>query len=145
MGRTILVVDDSAEERRIFATYLEFVGGRLMEASNGEEGLRMTREHHPDLILMDLTMPVMDGWEAVRQLQLDPATGGIPVLAITAHHLPPEQLEAAGFCGYLEKPIAPYRVLKEVERCLGSVHGRTGAEGASGELTEPVDLPTLSA
>lgn len=121
MSRTILVIEDNEEERKIFSTYLEFVGVRLLQATNGAMGIEMARRHHPDMILMDLSMPVMTGWEAIIRLKGDPATAGIPVVAITAHHLPPERLEAAGFCGYLEKPLAPYRVLEEVERCLGPV------------------------
>jgi two-component system cell cycle response regulator DivK len=122
MNKTILVVEDHPEERAIFSTYLRFVGGRLLTAPHGREGLRMAREHRPDLILLDLSMPVMDGWETIRRLREDAATSWIPVIAITAHHLEWERLEEAGFCGYLEKPIAPYRVLEEVERCLGSLH-----------------------
>lgn len=121
MTRSILIVDDNGEERTIFSTYLEFVGGRLLQAANGAEGLAMAREHRPDLILLDLTMPVMDGWEMMRRLRDDPVLSGIPVLAITSHHLPPERLEEAGFRGYLEKPISPYRVLQEAERHLGAL------------------------
>jgi two-component system, cell cycle response regulator DivK len=123
MSRTILVIEDNEEERKIFSSYLQFVGVRLIEASNGAMGLALAREHLPDLILMDLTMPVMNGWEAIMRLQAEDSTREIPVIAITAHHLPPERLEEAGFCGYLEKPLAPYRVLEEVERCLGPLHG----------------------
>jgi two-component system, cell cycle response regulator DivK len=119
MSRTILVIEDNEEERKIFSTYLEFVGVRLLQANNGAMGIEMARRHRPDMILMDLSMPVMTGWEAIAQLKTDPGTAEIPVAAITGHHLPAERLEEAGFCGYLEKPLAPYRVLEEVERCLG--------------------------
>ena len=133
MSKTILIVEDNPEERRIFSTYLQFVGGRLLEASNGQEGLMVAREHRPELILLDLTMPVMDGWQMIRHLKSDPETHLIPVIAITAHHLPKNVLEEEGFCGYLEKPIAPYRVLEEVERCLGPVspEGEFGSGRAS--------------
>lgn len=117
----ILIVEDTAEEREIFSRYLQFVGGGLLEARNGEEGLKMAREHRPDLILLDLTMPVMDGWELMAHLKREPGLAQIPVVAVTAHHLSREALEAKGFCGYLEKPLAPYRVLEEVERCLGPI------------------------
>jgi two-component system, cell cycle response regulator DivK len=121
MNTTVLIVEDNPEERKIFSTYLEFIGLELIEASNGEEGLRMAHDHNPDLILMDISMPVMNGWQTTLRLKSDPATAGIPVIALTAHHLPSERLEEAGFCGYLEKPLAPFRVLEEVERCLGSL------------------------
>jgi two-component system, cell cycle response regulator DivK len=137
MSRIILIVDDNPEERTIFSTYLQFVGGRLLEAADGAEGLSMAREHAPDLILMDLTMPVMDGWEAMRHLREDPATAEVPVVAITAHHLPRERLEEAGFCGYLEKPLAPYRVLEEVERCLGPLHTFEAPVGGEARARPP--------
>ncbi|HEV2148925.1 MAG TPA: response regulator [Longimicrobiaceae bacterium] len=122
MSKTVLIVDDNEHERQIFARFLGFVGGSVLEAENGEEGLRMAREHLPDLVLLDLTMPVMDGWEALRRLREDPLTGSIPVIALTAHHLDRAVLEEAGFCAYLEKPIVPVRVMQEVERCIGRLH-----------------------
>ncbi len=129
MSWTILVIEDNEEERKIFSTYLEFVGVNLLQAPNGAVGLEMARRNIPDLILMDLTMPVMNGWETILRLQTDARTSEIPVIAITAHHLDPERLEESGFCGYLEKPLAPFRVLEEVERCLGPLdHSTARAE-----------------
>lgn len=119
MSKTVLIVDDNEHERRIFSHFLHFVGGCVLEAGNGEQGLRLAREHLPDLVLLDLTMPVMDGWETLRRLREEPLTGRIPVIALTAHHLDPAALEEVGFCAYLEKPIVPVRVMKEVERCIG--------------------------
>lgn len=117
--KIILVVDDDAAQRRIFSKYLEFTGFHVLEAADGEEGLRMVRQHRPALVLLDLAMPVKDGWETLAQLRDDPATAAIPVVALTAFHLDPERLWDAGFCGYLEKPIQPFRVLEEVEACIG--------------------------
>lgn len=119
MSKTILIVEDSPEERDIISRYLEFVGCHLLEATSGEDGLRMAREYRPDLILLDLSMPVMDGWEAIRRLNEEPDTAGIPVVALTGHNLNRATLEEAGFCGYLQKPLAPFRILEEIERCLG--------------------------
>jgi two-component system, cell cycle response regulator DivK len=121
MDREILIIDDNDHERDIFASFLRFVGGTVREARNGQEGLDVARAHRPSLILLDLTMPVLDGWGAIVRLRTDPRTEAIPVIALTAHHLEWERLEQAGFCAYLEKPIVPFRVLEEVERCLGSV------------------------
>ena len=133
MTREVLIVDDNEQERTIFSTYLQFVGGTVLEAGNGEEGLRMARERVPSLILLDLTMPVMDGWETLRRLKADPETQWIPVLALTAHHLDGERLREAGFCGYLEKPIVPFHVLAEIEACIGPLHGgEAGSEHSSG-------------
>ena len=133
-SKTILVVDDEPEERTIFASYLQFVGGTTLEASNGEEGLRIAREAQPDLILLDITMPVLDGWETMEQFQASPETANIPVLAVTAQQLDAEQLERAGFCGYLQKPISPHRVLEEVERCVGRLARQDDARDEGPEV-----------
>lgn len=141
MNRTVLIVEDNVEERQIFSRYFRFVGGNVIEATDGEQGIRAAREHLPDLILMDLSMPIMDGWEAIRQLQEDTSLRRIPVIAITAHHLPRSTLESAGFCGYLEKPLAPFRVLNEVERCLGPIGGSADASTGRGAIsTEKVPV-----
>jgi two-component system cell cycle response regulator DivK len=129
-SRTILVVDDEPEERTIFASYLQFVGGTTVEANNGEEALDFAREVQPDLILLDITMPVLDGWGTMEELQRSPETANIPVIAVTAHQLDAHQLEGAGFCGYLEKPISPHRVLEEVERCVGRLAVQDAASDA---------------
>jgi two-component system, cell cycle response regulator DivK len=133
--RTVLIIDDCRHEREIFARYLEFVGGNVLEAGDGEEGLRVARDQLPDLILLDLTMPVRDGWETIACLREDPETAGIPVIALTALHLPWERLEAAGFCGYLEKPIVPNRVLEDVERCIGRLDLSWSDLRSTGRLT----------
>jgi two-component system cell cycle response regulator DivK len=117
--KTILVVDDNPEERAIFSTYLGFVGYDVETASNGEECLERARSDRHSLILLDLGMPVLDGWKTMERLAASRDTSQIPVMALTAYHLEPQVLEDAGFCGYLEKPIAPYRVLTEVEQCIG--------------------------
>lgn len=122
-GKLILVVDDNPAERDIFTTFLEFAGGRVIHAGNGEEGLRQVRAHWPRLVLLDLSMPGMDGWEMMRRLRENPTTASIPVIALTAQHLQWNELREAGFRGYLEKPLAPFRVLEEVEACLGPLRG----------------------
>ena len=121
--KTILVVDDYPEERKIFSTYLGFVGYDVETAEDGAECLRKARAKPPALILLDLRMPVLNGWETIDQLSQDPATHNVPVMALTASHLEAGLLQDAGFCGYLEKPLAPYRVFSEVERCIGSAAG----------------------
>lgn len=136
MAKTILLVDDNEEEREIFSTYLRFVGGRVLEAGNGREGIERALEHAPDLILMDLRMPHMDGWEAMEHLSHDPRTARIPVLALTARSVERERVSRAGFCGYLEKPLAPYAVMREVERCVGRLEERWGPGAA-----RPSDAP----
>jgi two-component system, cell cycle response regulator DivK len=134
--KIILVVDDDAAQRRIFSKYLQFTGFRVMEAADGEEGLRMARQHAPSLILLDIAMPVMDGWETMGRLREDSQTAAIPTVALTGFHLEPEQLWEAGFCGYLEKPIQPFRVLEEVEACIGPRRTQP-ARSTNGERDSP--------
>lgn len=130
MKKTILIVDDNDKEREIFSHFLQFMGGKVLEAVNGKEGLRLAHEHRPHLILLDLSMPVMDGWQTIEQLRHDSATLGIPVIALTASHLEWKRLKEAGFSGYLEKPIVPFRVLDEVEHWIGAVHRPARGSGS---------------
>jgi CheY-like chemotaxis protein len=118
---TILLVEDHEDNRIVYRTVLEHFGYTVLEAHDGEEGVRRARESLPDLILMDISIPKMDGWEATRVLKADPATARIPVIALTAHALAEDRERAAevGCDGYLAKPIEPRRVLEEVQRFLG--------------------------
>lgn len=119
-GRTILLVDDHAENRELLSIVLEHFGYEVVEAGDGWAGVQQARKRLPDLILMDVSMPVLDGLEATELLKLDRATREIPVIAISAHDDPRviAQCLAAGADGYLVKPAPPARVLKEVERWL---------------------------
>ncbi len=103
----VLIVDDNAKNRKLAATVLSAAGFQTLEAATGAEGLALAAEHVPDVILMDLRLPDMDGTEAARTLREDRPTARIPVVAMSA--LPLEGggdwLEAAGFAGSLEKPI----------------------------------------
>jgi two-component system, cell cycle response regulator DivK len=118
---TILVVDDSTTNREVYTALLEHFGFRVLNAADGREGVRCARECHPDLILMDISMPVMDGLEATRLLKADDTTREIPVIAVTAHD-DAETIDRAmsvGMEGYLTKPAPPRRVLEEIELLLG--------------------------
>jgi CheY-like chemotaxis protein len=97
----------------------------VIEARNGEDGVRMAREGQPALILMDISIPLIDGWEATRILKSDPATSEIPIIALTAHALATDRAKAqeVGCDGYLAKPCEPRRVVSEVERFLGTDRG----------------------
>jgi CheY-like chemotaxis protein len=114
--KTILVVDDSESICDALSCVLEIAGHVPLVALDGEQGVSRAREHRPDLILLDIMMPVLDGWGAIRRLKEDPHTAGIPVLALTALRLSPAQVEEAGFDGYLSKPIPSHRLLEEIER-----------------------------
>jgi CheY-like chemotaxis protein len=127
MSATILLVEDNADNRVIYRTILEHFGYRVLEATSGDEGIRLAREQHPDLILMDVSIPVIDGWEATKILKADEGTAGIPIIALTAHALASDRVTAmdVGCDGYLAKPVEPRRVVEEVERLLGPA-GATG-------------------
>jgi CheY-like chemotaxis protein len=121
MADTILLVEDNLDNRTIYRTILEHRGYSVLEAEDGEMGIRMAREQSPALILMDISIPKVDGWEATRILKADPKTAGIPVIALTAHAMAQDRAKAAevGCDGYLAKPVEPRRVVEEVQRFLG--------------------------
>lgn len=128
-AKTVLLVEDNEDNRTVYRTILEHFGYQVIEARNGEDGIRMARENHPALILMDISIPVIDGWEATKILKADPATGDIPIIALTAHALPDdrERAQAVGFNAYLAKPIEPRAVAAEVERWIGRPKGTSTA------------------
>jgi two-component system, cell cycle response regulator DivK len=103
----ILIVDDNEQNRKLARDVLEFAGFRTLEAAGGAEGLSVAVEHRPDLILMDIRMPNLNGTEAVRKLREDDRTAAIPVVALTSSTMKGdrERFLADGFDGYLEKPI----------------------------------------
>ncbi|MBC8086764.1 MAG: response regulator [Phycisphaerae bacterium] len=117
---TILVVEDNEDNRIIYGTMLRAHGFVVNEATGGESALAAAREAPPDLVLMDIGLPEMDGVEATRHLKSDPKTSSIPVLALTAHALMSERQRAmqAGVDGYLVKPIGVAALIREVERAL---------------------------
>jgi two-component system cell cycle response regulator DivK len=119
-SKRILLVEDHEDNRNIYRTILEHFGYQVLVASDGREGIRMAREQRPDLILMDLSIPFVDGWEATRVLKQDLATAHLPIIALSAHALPEDRARAreAGCDGYLAKPAEPRRVLEEVNRFL---------------------------
>jgi two-component system, cell cycle response regulator DivK len=119
--KTVLLVEDNEDNLVVYRTILEHVGYLVLEARDGEEGVARAREHHPDLILMDISIPKIDGWEATQRLKGDAATKGIPIIALTAHALEEDRQKAthAGCDGYLAKPVEPRRVVQEVERFVG--------------------------
>ena len=120
--KTVLLVEDNEDNRTVYRTILEHFGYQVTEARNGEDGVRMAREEHPDLILMDISIPLIDGWEATRMLKGDPATSDIPIIALTAHALATDRAKAqeVGCDGYLAKPCEPRRVVAEVEKFIGA-------------------------
>ncbi|CAN5795634.1 response regulator [soil metagenome] len=120
-GKVVLVVDDIAEQRNLLVTLLRYSGYGFLEAANGKAAIQMAREHHPDLILMDAGLPVLDGWQATEQLKQDPLTSDIPVIMLTAYALEVHRARAAeaGCDSYLTRPVEPRRVLQEVQELIG--------------------------
>jgi len=118
---TILLVEDNDDNLRIYSTILTYAGYNVLEATDGESGLATARSEQPNLILMDVSIPKIDGWEVTRILKADPATATIPVVALTAHALASDRERATeiGFDGYIPKPAEPRLVLAEVERRVG--------------------------
>jgi CheY-like chemotaxis protein len=116
----ILVVDDFRDNREMYAEYLQYSGFRVAEATNGQEALDRAFELRPDVIIMDLSLPGMDGWEATRRIKSDGRTNAIPVIALTGHALAGHAQSAleAGCDGVLTKPCLPDKLVKEVRRTL---------------------------
>jgi CheY-like chemotaxis protein len=119
VGLTILVVDDYEDNRQMYGELLMHAGFLVLEARDGAEAIEVARHALPDLIVMDLSLPVIDGWEATRRLKRDEVTRGIPVLALTGHA--PEGLaghsesaQTAGCDGFLAKPCSPDKLLEMV-------------------------------
>jgi CheY-like chemotaxis protein len=125
MPRTILLAEDHEDNRAALLMVLEHGGYRALGARNGREAVDMAREHHPDLILMDLAMPVMDGREAMRELKAHDRTARIPIVVLTAMALSVDRakMEAEGFDGLLIKPCLPPHLLAEVQRVIGPPEG----------------------
>ena len=118
----ILVVDDYQDAREMYAEYLQFSGFRVAEARNGNEAVEHAFALKPDLILMDLSLPGMDGWEATRRLKADERTSQIPIVALTGHALAgaSEGAKKAGCDSFVTKPCLPDDLVVEVRRMLGA-------------------------
>jgi CheY-like chemotaxis protein len=117
----ILLVEDDPNDQEIYGKGLWYNGYDLIAAEDGQRAVELARKHRPDLVMIDLVLPRLNGIEACRRLKADPATAGIPVIALTACSEGEFGLLArnAGCGRYLEKPIGPLDVLKAVEETIG--------------------------
>ena len=122
-GPLILVVDDYQDAREMYAEYLQYSGFRVAEAKNGNEAVAQARSLRPDLILMDLSLPGMDGWEATRVHKADDATKHLPIVALTGHALAgaSEGARKAGCDSFVTKPCLPDDLVVEVKRMLDAI------------------------
>jgi CheY-like chemotaxis protein len=120
MTKQILVVDDDPLMHRLFQHHLERAGYQVLAANNGREALEIVSRHPPQLIVMDIMMPDVDGLAALRELKKEEATKSIPVIVITAnsHHLTRKESEACGAAIFLTKPFSPTQLLNEIRRLV---------------------------
>jgi two-component system, cell cycle response regulator DivK len=118
----VLVVEDYQDAREMYAAYLQFSGFTVAEATNGFEAVEKAVELMPDIVLMDLALPRMDGWEATRRLKGDPRTRHIPIVALTGHALAghAEGARLAGCDAFVTKPCLPDALVAEIKRLLDS-------------------------
>jgi CheY-like chemotaxis protein len=116
----VLVVEDYQDAREMYAAYLQFSGFDVAEAANGIEAVEMATDLLPDIVLMDLALPRMDGWEATRRLKADPRTRQIPVVALTGHALAghADGAREAGCDSFVTKPCLPDALVAEIRRLL---------------------------
>lgn len=120
--KTILLVEDDEDARYVYSLALERAGFRVVTATAGDQGIQVAFRELPDLVLMDLSIPEIDGWTATRTLKEDPRTRDIPVIVVTAHAYPEDRKMAdeVGCDGFLTKPCRPPFLLKEVQRLVAA-------------------------
>ncbi|TAK10909.1 MAG: response regulator [Anaerolineae bacterium] len=117
---TILLVEDNEMNRDMLTRRLQRTGHQVLIATNGQEGLDTARQARPDVVLMDMSLPVLDGWEASRRMKSDPDLGVIPIIALTAHAMAEDRQKAidAGCDDYQTKPIDFPMLMEKIERFL---------------------------
>jgi two-component system cell cycle response regulator DivK len=135
----VLVVEDYQDAREMYAAYLQFSGFDVAEAANGIEAVEKTQELLPDIVLMDLALPRMDGWEATRRLKTDARTRHIPIVALTGHALAghAEGAREAGCDAFVTKPCLPDALVAEIKRLLD-------AQGSNAENGRDADNPKVT-
>jgi two-component system, cell cycle response regulator DivK len=136
----VLVVDDYPDAREMYAEYLAYSGFEVIEAGNGLEALERAADSGPDIILMDLSLPVMDGWEATRRLKADKATADIPIVALTGHALAGilEGARKAGCDAFVTKPCLPEDLVKEIRKVLDASSVAARKSRRSGKYAKTV-------
>jgi two-component system cell cycle response regulator DivK len=123
MSKCILVVEDQADNRRILRDLLVNAGYELIEAESGEEAITAVTARRPDLILMDIQLPVIDGYEATRRIRSNPDLKSVPIIAVTSYALAGDEAKAlaAGCNAYVTKPFSPRALLAKVQEHLALV------------------------
>lgn len=125
MSQTILLVEDNQDNQTIYRVILEHYGYRVLVAGDGERGVAVARENVPDAILMDVTIPIIDGHQATRILKAEASTAHIPIIILTAHAMAEDRASAfeCGGDGFIAKPAEPKRVAEEIRRVLAGTPG----------------------
>ena len=120
MSKLILVVEDQEDNRRIMRDLLSSAGYEIIEAVTGEEGVAAAENHRPDLILMDIQLPGLDGYEATRQIKANPELEHIPIIVVTSYALSGDDVKAfeAGCNAYVSKPFSPRELLAKIREYL---------------------------
>ena len=120
MTKRILIVEDQEDSRRILRDLLKSADYEIMEAVNGEEALTAAATQRPDLILMDIQLPIMDGYEATRRIKADPTLTHVPVIAVTSYALGGDKAKAraAGCDDFVPKPYSPRQLLAKIRQLL---------------------------
>jgi two-component system cell cycle response regulator DivK len=118
MNKRILVVEDQLDSLQIMRDLLTANDYEMTEAQNGEEALAAVAKDRPDLILMDIQLPVMDGYEATRRLKADPSLRTIPIIAVTSYTLSEDDARAAGCDDFVSKPYSPRQLLAKIREFL---------------------------
>jgi two-component system, cell cycle response regulator DivK len=120
MNKRILVVEDHEDNRQILRDLLGSAGYEMIEAGNGEAGVAAAAAEHPDLILMDIQLPILDGYEATRQIKANPNLSAIPIIVVTSYALSGDEEKArfAGCNAYVAKPYSPRQLLARIRDFL---------------------------
>jgi two-component system cell cycle response regulator DivK len=120
VSKRILVIEDTEDNRRILRDLLTNAGFELIEAVDGEKGVAAALDSKPDLILMDIQLPVIDGYEATRRIKANPTTQHIPIIAVTSYAMSGDEMKAreAGCDGYVAKPFSPRQILATIRGLL---------------------------
>jgi CheY-like chemotaxis protein len=118
MSKKILIIEDNEENLNLFSSILKLNGYKILEAKNGVDGVRLAKSEMPNLILTDIEMPVMNGFEAFRILKSDSITKNIPTIVITAMKVNKDNFIKFGFIDYIAKPIRLNDFLKTIKKCL---------------------------
>jgi CheY-like chemotaxis protein len=141
----VLIAEDNAVNRELLRELLELRGYTVLEACDGQEALQMIEQAQPELLLLDIGMPVMDGFAVIQRIRENPRLAKLPVVAVTAYAMrgDQERILSAGFDGYLSKPVNPSSLAQELERVLG--RGSQAANSGQAHENPPAKKAAVSA